>query len=220
MSQAVIPGSPLRLPKVVPDAFPMTPPKAVASLASGSAPKVEQAVEHVLQTPPRAPTQNAALLSSPEFRQLATPDKAHSYQELEASPSKVTGDRRKELLKRKKSLPGKAVHTMASPSVMKRDTDRIRVERVQPDEKERFLIDSPDKGLRAYKRHKKLNPQGKDRLFPVTLSPPKKNDPSVVSATGQEVINMLGQWKQQKNIPNFKAFVLSQSSPPSSGNIT
>lgn len=196
-----------------PRTVPQSPPKAVSAAAPSSPdPRVQQVAEQVLLTPPRGPASSAAHLSSPEFRQLATPDKAHGFQELEQSPSQATGDRRKELRKRKKSLSGKPVHTMASPSVMKRDTDKIRNERIQPDEKERFVVESPEKGRRAYKRHQQLNPQGKDRLFPVGLSPNKKNDPSVVSVTGQEVISLLSQWKHGKS-PSFKAFVLSQVPP-------
>ncbi|MBX7067395.1 MAG: hypothetical protein K1X28_09205 [Parachlamydiales bacterium] len=174
-------------------------------------PDIEALVQSVFdssspQSPVRNP-QSGNKLSTPEFKKLQTPHRSHTYEQIQESPSKMTGDSKRGQKRLLKSLAGKLEHTLSEEAVIQKDTDRIRQEKIQPDEKEIFVVESPSGKKRGYKRHKEENPQGKFRLYPAPLSPSKKPDPSVQSLPGPQVLSLLDIWKQQGNRPPFKSFV-------------
>jgi hypothetical protein len=115
----------------------------------------------------------------------------------------------------RKSLDGKAAHTIVAPGSAERDPDRIKRERRAPDEKGIIPVTPSRSGAtrRLWRVHDQLNPNGENRLFPF-------RDPagtSMVTLTGPDTATLFDEFAAAKTsdpTTTFASVLAERVTPP------
>ena len=132
---------------------------------------------------------------------LRTPDRAHFPRYFDQTPNYA-------LRKTLKSLSGKAKHSMVIGSA-KKDMQRIRVKKVEPDEEGNVFIESKSTGkVRQYTLHR-FNPMKREslenRLIPVA-------GPNILPVSGKVVLEIYNSFLNSES-QSFEQFLAEKIAP-------